>query len=58
MIQSDFYHKSDPNFYDFPHIFVFSLLLIHYTQRYHNDQYVILFHIYPSSVTVNIMRIM
>jgi len=58
MIQSDFLSQIGPQFLRFFHIFVFTLLLIHYTQRYHTDQYVILFRIYPSSVTVNIMRIM
>ena len=56
MIQSVFITNRTPIFTIF-HIVVFSLLLIHYTQRYHTDQYVILLHSYLSPVTVNIMRI-
>jgi len=57
MIQSNFYHKSDPYFLRFFRVFVFRSLVVHYVRRYHIDQYVILLLIYPRSVTENIMRI-
>jgi len=59
MFQSNFFTQIRPQFYDFIfQIFVFSSLIIHCAERYHIDKYVILFLIYPSSATVNTMRVM